>query len=240
MSVTEILARQHTFELNTGTVGSPVWQAISNVESFSHSASANDADTTTFDDGGFMTHMKASRSHEFTITCKAQEDADNGAKDAGQAACEAWARLIGPASVKQFRITSPAGNTLVFLCTAVVNITGGGNDDVSPWEMTLTVSGDITDSTSASVPGTPGSADATAGNDSITGTWTASTGSPSGYEVWVYEDAGDTVVQEIFTSDTSIYATGLTDATAYYFKVRGFNAAGYGAWSTVSDTVTTT
>ena len=240
MATTEILARQHTFELNTGTVGSPVWQAISNVDSFSHSASANDADTTTFDDAGFMTHMKASRSHEFSITCKAQEDPATGDKDAGQAACEAWARLVGPDGTKQFRITSPAGNTLVFLCTAVVNITGGGNDDVSPWEMTLNVSGDITDSTSTSVPGAPSSADATAANDAITGTWTAGTGTTLGYEVWIYEDAGDTVVSTFTTSLTSFLKTLTSTPTAYYFKVRGFNAAGYGAWSTVSDTVTTT
>lgn len=239
MAVTEILARQHTFQLNTGTVESPSWTTISNVDQFSHSASGNDADTTTFDDGGFMTHMKASRSHEFSITCKAQEDPDNGDKDAGQAACEAWARLVGPTSVKQFRITTPAGNTLVFLCTAVVNLTGGGNDDVAPWELTLTVSGDITDSTSEAVPGAPSSADAVTGNDLITGTWTTGTGTESGYEVWVYEDAGDTVVAEVFVSNTAVMVTGLATATAYYFKVRGFNAAGYGAWSTVSDTVTT-
>jgi len=56
----------------------------------------------------------------------------------------------------------------------------------------------------------------------------------------VYEDAGDTVVATIEVTNTAVFVTGLANATAYYFKVRGYNAGGWGPYSSVSDTVTTT
>ncbi len=241
MAPTEMLARDFVFEFNTGTVGSPSWVEIGGLNKWAHSPVASDADTTKFSSQGRQEHMKASRGDEFTFSGMAQEDPDDGSRDPGQLAVEASGRLLGPDSIAQYRITSPSAvNTLTFLATVSVTVGGGGNDDVSAWEAAVKVTGELTDSQSATVPGAPSSADATAANDAITGTWTAGTGDTDGYEVWVYEDAGDTVVQEIFTNDTSIFATGLANTTAYYFKVRGFNAAGYGAWSTVSDTVTTT
>ena len=142
MPVTEVLARQFTAELNTGTSGSPVWVAITGINSITHSPQANDADTTTFDDEGRMSHLKASRGDEFTISCLRQEDEVNGDRDAGQEACEAWADEIGQASRKQFRITSPGGNVVgPFEATATVTQFGGGNDDPATWQLAVKVSG---------------------------------------------------------------------------------------------------
>jgi hypothetical protein len=239
MATTEILARGFEFHLNTGTIGSPVWTQITNANTWSHSPEANDADTTSFDDEGRMSHFKASRGDEFTVSCLAQEDPDNGDKDAGQAACEAWAREIGPASVKQFRITSPASNTLTFLATATVTVGGGGNDDPSTWELSLKVTGAITDSAVDSVPGTPGTPAMVAGNDAFLASWTASTGSPTGYEVTVFLDADDSLVRTLTTSDNGVGVNGLTTGTAYYIKVRAFNAAGYSALVQSADVTTT-
>lgn len=144
MAVTEVLARGFDFELNTGTEAVPAWVAIGGVKSWSHSPQANDADTTDFDDEGRMAHMKASRGDEFTVTANYQEDEDDGSRDAGQEAAEAWADEIGPSSRKQFRITSPGGITKTFQSTATVKSGGGGNDDPNAWELTLKITGAIT------------------------------------------------------------------------------------------------
>jgi hypothetical protein len=142
----EIPARDWTFEINNGTEGVPDWIEVAAINTWSHSPSANDADTQTFDDNGRMRHMKMSRGDEFTLSGLYKEDPDNGNRDAGQEACEAWAALTGAASLKQFRITSPGGTVKTFLATAVVTSGGGGNDDPSAWECTVTVSGAITTS----------------------------------------------------------------------------------------------
>ncbi len=137
MPVTEVLARDYTFELNTGTEAVPTWVEIKGINTWSNSAQAGEADTTTFDDDGIQTHLKASRGHEFTLSGKVQENEDDGARDPGQEAAEAWAQEIGQPSRKQFRITSPGGTTKTFLATATCNFGGGGNDDASNWELAV-------------------------------------------------------------------------------------------------------
>lgn len=148
MAATEVLARGFVFELNTGTVAVPVWTAVGGINSWSHSPVANDADTTTFDDDGRMSHMKASRGDSFTLNGLYQEDPDDGTRDAGQEAVEAWADEIGPASRKQFRISSPSTVPTVktFMATATVTAGGGGNDDPTTWSVVVTVDGAITTS----------------------------------------------------------------------------------------------
>ncbi len=140
---TEVLARGFTFELNTGTEAVPVWTTVNHINKWSHSPKSNDADTTTFDDDGRMTHLKASRGDEFTLTGLYQEDETTGDRDPGQEACEAWANEIGQPSLKQFRITSPSGVNVVgpFRASATVTIGGGGGDDPNAWELAMVVSG---------------------------------------------------------------------------------------------------
>lgn len=244
---TEFLARGCTFELDNGTPGSPDWVTIGNISKWSHSPKANDADTTTFDDAGRMSHMKASRGDEFTFTGLAQEDPDDGTRDAGQLACEAWGRLIGPSSRKPFRVTTPGGNTLEFDATATVTLGGGGNDDPNTWELAIVVSGDVDSSVLPALPNAPTSADATAANDSLTATWTNPTigGTPDAFEIVVYLDADDSEVTSLTVSGASanvkpVTVNGLANATAYYFRVRARNAAGWGPYSADSDTITTT
>lgn len=146
MAVTEVLARGFTFELNTGSEAVPNWVAVGGINTWSHSPQSNDANTTTFDDDGRMSHMKASRGDQFTLNGLYQEDPDDGSRDPGQEACEAWADEIGPASRKQFRITSPStgGAVKTFTATATVTSGGGGNDDPAAWSCAMTVDGAIT------------------------------------------------------------------------------------------------
>lgn len=240
MSTTKQLARDFVFELNTGTVGSPVWVTVSAVNNWSHKPEKNDADTTTFDEAGWKTHLPASRGNSYTVEGLYKEDADTGDRDAAQTAMESWAAGIGPDGLWQFRITSPGGNTWTFIGSATLTNGGGGNDDPAAFSAEVTVSGAVTSSTLAAVPAAPTSADATAANDAITGTWTPPAGTIELYEVVVYEDAGDTVVATVTTSNPAVYVTGLSNATAYYFKVRARTSGGWGPYSSVSDTVTTT
>lgn len=147
--VTEALARSMKFELNTGTTALPTWVEVSNVNAFSASPSSVDANTTTFDDEGWQSHLKSSRNFTYTIGGLYQEDPDTGARDPGQDAVEAWAEEIGPASRKEFRITSPSGQTTrEFVATAESSPagigSGGGNDDPNAWTVTVKQSGAAT------------------------------------------------------------------------------------------------
>ena len=72
------------------------------------------------------------------------EDVSDGSRDPGQAAVETLAKAVGLASLGQFRITSPGGNTITFLASAEVTLFGGGNNDPASWQAALTVSGDVT------------------------------------------------------------------------------------------------
>lgn len=145
MTVTKILARDHgkDWEINTGNDQAPVWVPIAGINSWSPSPSKNDADVTTFDDDGRLAHIVASRGDEFTLSGLYLEDPDTGDRDPGQEAVETLAAEVGHTSLKQFRFTSPGGNRLTFDASANVTIGGGGNDDPSAWEATLTVSGRI-------------------------------------------------------------------------------------------------
>lgn len=144
MSVTEIPARDWTFELNTGTVAAPTWVEVGGIVSFSHSESATRADTTVNSDDGVPTHYKSSATQQWTLTGRKAEDTADGSRDAGQEAVESWALERGLSSVKQFRMTSPGGTTRTVMATADVTLGGGGNDDPDAWGATIHESGAAT------------------------------------------------------------------------------------------------
>lgn len=145
MAENEYLARDFDFELNTGTEALPVWLLVKGIDTWSHSATKNNADTTTNEDKGKPTHQVASRTHSYTMTGKWQIDPTDGSRDPGQLACEAWSDLFGVASLKQFRITpnEVIGGDMIgpFYCSANVTLGGGGTDDANKWELTIDVSG---------------------------------------------------------------------------------------------------
>lgn len=144
MAVTEIPARDFTFELNTGTTASPTWVEIGGLISWSNSPTTVRANTQTWEDAGRQNAYVSSRGDSFTLTGRRQEDPSDGSRDAGQEAAESWAQEVGPDSQKQFRMTSPGGNVLTFDATAEVTRGGGGEDDASTWQLQITVSGAIT------------------------------------------------------------------------------------------------
>lgn len=139
----KIPARDWGFAINTGTVAVPVWTPVGGINSWSHSPTKNDTDTTTFDDDGRLSHMPISRGDSFTIEGLFSEDPANGTRDAGQEAVEAAGNAVGTAGIKQFRITSPGGTIKTFDASFNVTIGGGGNDDGTSWSAELTVDGAI-------------------------------------------------------------------------------------------------
>lgn len=144
MADEQVLMQDTTAEINTGTVGSPTWVAIHGITGITHSPSTTRVDTKNFDSGGRMTHKVARRGDAFTISAQRLEDEGDGSRDAGQEACETAGQAVGAAAEKQFRLTSPGGNTLTFLASVEVTQLGGNTDDVANWQAALEVTGDIT------------------------------------------------------------------------------------------------
>jgi M6 family metalloprotease-like protein len=96
--------------------------------------------------------------------------------------------------------------------------------------------------TPVGVPGAPTIGTATAGNGQATLTWTApaSNGGSAvtGYKVTPYIGATAQTVQTFNSTATSQAVTGLTNGTAYTFRVAAVNAIGTGAQSAASNSVT--
>lgn len=143
MAETKVLARDHTFEINTGTVGSPTWVEIKGIATYAPASVKNDANTTSYDEDGQQSHLPASRGGTMTLTGFKLEDVDDGSRDPGQEAVEAINEVVGPDGLKQFRVTTPGGTTKTFLASAQVTEGGGGVDDASAWEAVLTRSGAV-------------------------------------------------------------------------------------------------
>ncbi|MCW2634838.1 MAG: hypothetical protein JWQ99_1205 [Blastococcus sp.] len=92
------------------------------------------------------------------------------------------------------------------------------------------------------VPGAPAITSVTAGNAAAALAWTApvSTGGTpvTGYVVSVFEGTGTTAVRTVEAATTATTVTGLRNGTSYSFAVSARNAAGLGAASGRSGTVT--
>ncbi len=96
--------------------------------------------------------------------------------------------------------------------------------------------------TPATTPGAPTIGTATSGNASATVTWTAPTvngGSAiTGYVVTPYITGTAQTAQTFNTTATTDTVTGLTNGTAYTFKVAAINGVGTGTQSAASNAVT--
>jgi hypothetical protein len=144
MAAEQVLMQDVDVDVNTGTVGSPTWTHVGGVTGTSHKPSTNRVDTKNNDSGGREEHMVTRRGDTFTVKAQRLEDPSTGDRDAGQEAIEVSARAVGAAAKLQYRLTSPGGNTLIFLATAQVTEFDGSTDEVANWEAELVVTGDIT------------------------------------------------------------------------------------------------
>ncbi len=144
MATDKVLLRDVTVEINTGTEAAPVWAAIENKLTVEHTPATTRADVTDCDSDGADENRVTSRGHTFAFGYHRKEDAASGDRDPGQEALETAAQAVGAASLTQYRISSPGGNTLTFSATTQVKEIGGGHNDHIKAEAELVVSGDIT------------------------------------------------------------------------------------------------
>lgn len=133
-----------TTDITAGTYNlmEETWTTINGLNTLSHSPATTRADTTSFDSNGRDEHLPASRGESWSLSGFSLEDVATGTRDPGQAAVEALGKLVGPAGLGYFRITSPGGNTITFLASAEVTIHGGGHNDAAAWGAEVTVSGE--------------------------------------------------------------------------------------------------
>ena len=132
---------------------------------------------------------------------------------------------VGQTSTQNGRSYTYAGNNVWELTPA----TGGGSD--SRWHLFL--------------PPAPTSLVATAGNAQVALSWTAPTGviaqAPiNDYTVQVSSNSGTTwtTFSDGTSTATGATVTGLSNGTAYTFRVAAVNGVGTGAYSTASSAVT--
>lgn len=232
------LARDYEFELNVGTIDTPDWVEIKGINTWSNTPVGNRANTTTFDEDGRLSHLPASRGDSIGLQGLLVWDDDTGDRDPGQEAVEAWGQQIGPDGLKQFRITDPEGATLTSLASAVVTIGGGGNDDPSAWNVDVQFSGTPTSSTVGDEATAPTSVAGSTDDTFSLITWDdPDAGSPFTMFESVAYVAGVEHSRRL-ASHEPIHHGGLTNGTAYTFKVRARNKRGWGPLSSASSAVT--
>lgn len=151
MAITKFLARDLAIAISTGAgvdtlpgTSDDVWTSIGGLNSLTHAPSTSRADTSSFDSNGRDEHLIASRGESWTLAGFSLEDVANGDKDPGQAAVEALGKLVGPAGMGYFKVTSPGGNMILFEASVEVTLQGGGNNDAAAWQAVLTVNGEPT------------------------------------------------------------------------------------------------
>lgn len=93
-----------------------------------------------------------------------------------------------------------------------------------------------------SQPAVPGAPNATAGDEEVVLTWSALTASPTvtDYGIQYSDDAGETwtTFTDSVSDATTATVTGLTNGTAYVFRLYGINALGDGPYGSASAAVT--
>ena len=142
MAIVKVLARGWKVEVGNGA-NPETFIEIKGLKSLGFDNEKTDADTTSFDEDGAKSHIVASRGSKLSLEGNFLEDQTNGSRDPGQQAVEDLAELIGPASLGNFRLTSPGGKMRNFIASANVSGIGGGTDDPTGWKADITVSGKI-------------------------------------------------------------------------------------------------
>jgi hypothetical protein len=136
-----------------------------------------------------------------------------------------------PGAVDSFEVTGLVNGTTYTFTVAAVNGAGAGPASAASNVVTP-----------ATVPGAPSSPTASAGNAGATLTWTAPSGNGgsaiTGYVVTPYIGTTAQATRTFDSTATTETETGLTNGTAYTFKVAAINAVGTGASSAASNSVT--
>lgn len=139
----KVLSRDYDFEVNTGTIGAPVWTQINGLDEdgITISKSNRTVDFADADDGGLERPRVIGRGSTVSLKGSRMEAADDGTRDPGQAALEAVAGQMVTDAMLQFRITSPAAATpevLTFMAS-VADVVPFGGSDKAQWTAELLV-----------------------------------------------------------------------------------------------------
>jgi hypothetical protein len=139
------------------------------------------------------------------------------------------------ATATNLTVTGLTGGTAYTFDVAATNSVGTGSYS--------TRSGSVTPTAAPTAPGAPAAPTATAGDAQATVTWAApaNTGGSAITSYDVQVRTGTTVVRTVTgvaATPTSTVVTGLTNGTAYNFRVRAVNAVGPGGYSAASANVT--
>ena len=144
MATVEVLARNWDLEIEDPNTAD-TFVEIGGINSFTFSSDVNNADTTTFSDLGWESHLAASRSRSLSMDGFYLVDPDTGDLDKGQELINDAGSKMGQDSLIKFQLTDPGGNTKEFEATVNLADQGGGNDDPTSWGADLDVSGQPTD-----------------------------------------------------------------------------------------------
>jgi len=144
----QINARDWIFEVSEDpSIVTPVWAEVGGVESFtlSNSEGEESVDTTTFESAGNAESQAMQRGAALSIEGKIKRAVDGVTPDAGQAAADALAGLVGEASLGgvRFRYVDDTDWT-VWTSWVSKGDNGGGNNDKTSWSATFTRSGAAT------------------------------------------------------------------------------------------------
>ena len=145
MATVEVLARNWDLEIEDPTATEETFVEVGGINSFTFSSDVNNAETTTFDDLGWESHLAASRSRSLSMEGFYLVDPDTGDLDEGQELINDAGSKMGQDSLIKFQLTDPGGNTKEFEATVNLADQGGGNDDPTSWGAELDVSGQPTD-----------------------------------------------------------------------------------------------
>lgn len=144
MATQKINARDWTFEIGDGVDPGETFTEIGGINTMTIGRESEDTDTTTFDSAGNAEHNVMQRGRTLEVEGFFLEDPADGTRDPGQQMVEALGDLVGEASLRNIRITSPAGTTWTHKMSVEVGDQGGGNNDKTSWSATFTRSGATT------------------------------------------------------------------------------------------------
>jgi hypothetical protein len=116
---------------------------VHGLDTITLSSEDKEADSTTNDSQGFMTHQVALRGYTVKLDGLYLEDG-TGAQDPGQLAVENLGAQVGTASLGAFTLTSPGGKTRTFSGSVKMGDRGGKGSEMSKWAAEIKVSGAIT------------------------------------------------------------------------------------------------
>jgi hypothetical protein len=159
-----------------------------------------------------------------------------------------WTSAAGASSYSIYRGTSKGGEstTTIATVTNTAYIDHSVSNGTTYWYVVKavnsvgsTTSNEVSATPVLGLPGVPGNFTATAGNQQVTLSWNAASGTVTGYNIYrstTKGGEGTTPYKSVSSTTTSFSDTGLTNGTTYYYVVGAANSVGESKTGEVSAT----